>query len=71
MDRAMRTQKRYSSVFGRKLRLLQPERIIVTDIRARMPYKGSKRAAADFFAPSKVDGYGCASSKISWCAKLM
>lgn len=33
--------------------------------------KGSKRAAADFFAPSKVDGYGCASSKISWCAKLM
>lgn len=48
MDRAMRTQKRYCSVFGRKLRLLQPERIIVTDIRARMPYKGSKRAAADF-----------------------
>ena len=34
MDRAMRTQKRYCSVFGRKLRLLQPERIIVTDIRA-------------------------------------
>ena len=60
MDRAMRTQK-----------LLLPERTIVTDIRARMPYKGSKRAAADFFAPLKVDGYGCASSKISWCAKLM
>ena len=47
------------------------DRIIVKDIRARTPYKGSKRAAADFFAPSKVDGYGCASSKISWCAKLM